>query len=90
MFEIVARWDSSLVNIEQMARANNQLAKWVMGAARLNQRAINQRYAAHMQRLADEVLQDKICPASIEDMIHRTFQFNEGLLWVHSTQHRAD
>ncbi len=33
MFEIVARWDSTLENIEQMAQANSQLAKWVVSAA---------------------------------------------------------
>ncbi len=34
-----------------------------------------------MQRLADEIPQDKICPANIEDMICRTFQFDQGQLW---------
>ncbi len=41
-----------------------------MAAARLNRHAIYQRYAMHMQKLADEMLQDKVRLASIEDMIH--------------------
>ncbi len=81
MFEIVAQWDSTLENIEQTAQANNQSAKWVMSAARLNQHAIYQCYAMHMQKLADEILQDRIRPASIKDTIRRTFQFDNGPLW---------
>ncbi len=34
-----------------------------------------------MQKLADEIPQDRICPASIEDTIHWTFQFDNGPLW---------
>ncbi len=37
MFEIVARCESTLDNIEQMAAANGQSAKWVIAAAHLNQ-----------------------------------------------------
>ncbi len=52
-----------------------------MSAARLNQHAIYQRYAMHMQKLADEMPQDKICPASIEDTIRWTFGFDDGQLF---------
>ncbi len=64
-----------------MASANNQLAKWVMSAAQLNQHTIYQHYTVHMQKLADEVLQDKLRPASIEDTIRQTFQFDNGPLF---------
>ncbi len=52
-----------------------------MSAARLNQHAIFQHYTTHMQELADEIPQDKICLASIKDTIHLTFQFDNGPLW---------
>ncbi len=34
-----------------------------------------------MQMLADEHLPERVCLASIEDTIHQTFQFEQGLLW---------
>ncbi len=34
-----------------------------------------------MQKLADDHPPEVICPASIEDMIRRTFQFEQGPLW---------
>ncbi len=34
-----------------------------------------------MQKLAGELLQEKNRPASIEDTIHWTFQFDDGPLW---------
>ncbi len=80
MFEIVARWESTLENIEQMVLASNQLAKWIVGAARLNWHAIYQRYATHMQNLADRLPQDQLHPASIEGTIYQTFGFNDGPL----------
>ncbi len=81
MFEIIARWESTLNNIEQMAQASNLSAKWVMGAARLNRHAIYQRYTTHMQGLADKLPSDQIHPASIEDTIRWTFGFNDGQLF---------
>ncbi len=73
IFEIAARWDPALESIEQAARANNQSAKWVVGTAQLNQCTIYQHYAMHMQ--------DLLHPASIEDMIHWTFGFEDGPLF---------
>ncbi len=81
MFKIVARWESTLNNITRTAEANRQSAKWVIAAAHLNQCAIYQRYAEHMQRLANEHPPEMVHPASIEDMICRTFQFEQGWLW---------
>ncbi len=80
MFKIVTRWESTLENLEQMALANHQSAKWIVGAARLNRRAIYQRYTMHMQTLADKLPQDQLHPASIKDKIHRTFGFDDGPL----------
>ncbi len=81
MFEIIACWESTLNNIEQTARVSNQSPKWVVGAARLNRHAIYQHYAMHMQGLADKLPSDQIRLASIEDMIRRTFGFNDGQLF---------
>ncbi len=81
MFEIVERWESTLANITRMAEVNGQSAKWVIAAAHLNQRAIYQCYAEHMQKLADEHPPETIHPARNEDTICRTFQFNQGPLW---------
>ncbi len=52
-----------------------------MAAAWLNQCAIYQRYALHMQKLVDEMPQDKVHPASIEGTIRQTFGFEDGQLF---------
>ncbi len=64
-----------------MAHENDRTAKYVAVAARLNRRAIFQRYATHMQELADKMKEDLIQPADIEDTIHRVFGFEDGPLW---------
>ncbi len=81
MFEIAAHWETALENIEQAAQANNQMAKYIVATAQLNQHAIYQHYASHMQDLADRLPEDQICPANIENTICWTFGFEEGLLW---------
>ncbi len=60
---------------------NNQTAKYVVATAQLNQHAIYQRYAMHMQDLADRVLHDMIRLTDIEGTIHRTFGFEDSLLY---------
>ncbi len=60
---------------------NHQTAKYVVAAARLNQHAIFQCYASHMQDLADRMPKDQVHPADIENTIHQTFAFEEGPLW---------
>ncbi len=69
MFEVTERWESTLTNILQRAEDNGCSAKWVNNATRINQCAIWQCYAEHMQKLADELPQEQIQPASIEDTI---------------------
>ncbi len=64
-----------------MPEENGCSAKWVIAAARLNQHAIYQHYAKNMQRLADKHPPENVHPASIEDTIRRTFQFEQGSLW---------
>ncbi len=81
MFKIIARWEPALENIEQAAQANGQMAKCVVAAARLNRRTIYQRYASHMQDLADRMAEELIQPANIENTICRTFGFEEGPRW---------
>ncbi len=81
MFEVTERWESTLADILQTAEENGHLAKWVVAATCINQHAIWQCYAEHMQMLADEHPPERVCPASIEDTICQTFQFEQGLLW---------
>ncbi len=81
MFKIIERWKSTLADILRMAKQNRRSAKWVIAAAHINQRAIYQRYAEHMQKLADEHPLEKVHPASIKDTIRQTFQFEQELLW---------
>ncbi len=81
MFEIIGRWETTLEGIERAAQSLNRMAKYVMATAHLNKRAIFQRYASHMQDLADRVAEERIRPASIETTIRRTFGFEEGPLW---------
>ncbi len=57
------------------------MAKYVVAATRLNQCAIYQRYASHMQDLADRMIEDLIQLANIESTICRIFSFEEGPLW---------
>ncbi len=52
-----------------------------MAAARLNWHAISQRYAVHMQELANKVSDTQLRPANIEDTIRQVFGFEEGPLW---------
>ncbi len=81
MFEVTERWDSSLTDILQRAKENGHSAKWVIAAACINQHAIWQCHTEHMQTLADEHPPERVHPASIEDTICRTFQFEQGPLW---------
>ncbi len=81
MFDIIARWEHALEDIERAAPANGRTAMSVVAAARLNRRAIYQRYALHMQDLADRMADNLIQLANIEDTIHRVFGFEEGPLW---------
>ncbi|MCP4596425.1 hypothetical protein, partial [Neptuniibacter sp.] len=67
MYEVHARWEPALENIERLAQESDRMAKYVVAAARLNRRAIYQRYASHMQELADHLPDDQIQPANIED-----------------------
>ncbi|MCP4595003.1 hypothetical protein, partial [Neptuniibacter sp.] len=82
MFEIYAQWEPALRGIERVAHENDRTAKYVVAAARLNQRAIFQCYATHMQDLADKIQDENwIQPADIEDTIRRVFGFEDGPLW---------
>ncbi len=65
MFEVTVRWESTLTNLLRRAADSGCSAKWVVAATH-----INEHYAEHMQKLVDELLQEKIQPAIIEDMIH--------------------
>ncbi len=69
MFEIIGRWESTLEGIERAAQSLNRMAKYVMAAAHLNKWAIFQRYASHMQDLADRVAEEQIRLASIKTTI---------------------
>ncbi len=60
MFDIIARWEHALEDIERAAQVNGRTAKYVVAATRLNRCAIYQRYASHMQDLADQMPDDLI------------------------------
>ncbi len=83
MFDITQHWESALQGIWRRAADDGcgHSGKWVVAAARINQRAIWQRYAEHFQVLADTMPLEHFRPASIKDTIRQTFKFEQDPLW---------